>query len=154
MEPDSDYINANYLDGYCKQNTYIATQLNSAMEPDSDYINANYLDGYCKQNAYIATQGPLPHTINDFWRMVWEQHSAMIVSMTRLEEKARIKCEQYWPGSIGLTNGSGVGDNNSTMNGGNHSNSVLLSCKPSPSISSRLNTSSSITSFDLGLGFG
>ncbi|XP_069386318.1 protein tyrosine phosphatase receptor type Db isoform X9 [Paralichthys olivaceus] len=73
--------------------------------PGSDYINANYIDGYRRQNAYVATQGSLPETFGDFWRMVWEQHTANIIMMTKLEEKSRmpsyffskVKCDQYWP---------------------------------------------------------
>ncbi|XP_064146587.1 receptor-type tyrosine-protein phosphatase delta isoform X13 [Loxodonta africana] len=71
----------------------------SAIEgiPGSDYVNANYIDGYRKQNAYIATQGSLPETFGDFWRMMWEQRSATVVMMTKLEERSRVKCDQYWP---------------------------------------------------------
>ncbi|XP_075452586.1 receptor-type tyrosine-protein phosphatase delta isoform X39 [Ascaphus truei] len=71
----------------------------SAIEgiPGSDYINSNYIDGYRKQNAYIATQGSLPETFGDFWRMMWEQRGATVVMMTKLEERSRVKCDQYWP---------------------------------------------------------
>lgn len=64
--------------------------------PGSDYINGNYIDGYRRQNAYIATQGPLPETLSDFWRMVWEQRTCTIVMMTRLEEKSRVGLLYYW----------------------------------------------------------
>ncbi|XP_069195928.1 tyrosine-protein phosphatase Lar isoform X6 [Procambarus clarkii] len=76
--------------------------------PGSDYINANFCDGYRKQNAYIATQGPLPETFGDLWRMLWEQRSCTIVMMTKLEERTRIKCDQYWPARVSAMETYGI----------------------------------------------
>lgn len=70
-------------------------------DPTTDYINANFVDGYKQKNAYISTQGPLPKTSYDFWRMVWEQHCLLIIMTTRVMERGRAKCGQYWEPSEG-----------------------------------------------------
>ncbi|KAI1891504.1 hypothetical protein AGOR_G00144490 [Albula goreensis] len=73
-------------------------QLSSAGgDQGSDYINASYIDGYKEAKKYIAAQGPKDETVVDFWRMVWEQQSSIIVMVTRCEEGNRNKCAQYWP---------------------------------------------------------
>uniref|UniRef100_A0A8C2MR23 protein-tyrosine-phosphatase n=1 Tax=Cricetulus griseus TaxID=10029 RepID=A0A8C2MR23_CRIGR len=66
-------------------------------EPGSDYINASFMPGLWSPKEFIATQGPLPHTVGDFWRMVWEQQSHTLVMLTNCMESGRVKCEHYWP---------------------------------------------------------
>ncbi|KAM9072644.1 phosphatidylinositol phosphatase PTPRQ isoform 7-T8 [Megaptera novaeangliae] len=65
--------------------------------PGSDYINASYVSGYLCPNEFIATQGPLPGTVGDFWRMVWETRAKTLVMLTQCFEKGRIRCHQHWP---------------------------------------------------------
>jgi len=62
-------------------------------EEFSDYINASWVN----DNTYIATQGPLPQTIFDFWRMVWQYDVQIILMLTKILENGRMKCHKYWP---------------------------------------------------------
>ncbi|XP_074833589.1 tyrosine-protein phosphatase non-receptor type 7 [Carettochelys insculpta] len=66
-------------------------------QEDEGYINANYIRGYggCPRE-YIATQGPMLNTVVDFWQMVWQEGSPLIVMITKLKE-GKEKCVHYWP---------------------------------------------------------
>ncbi|TKS76658.1 Tyrosine-protein phosphatase non-receptor type 12 [Collichthys lucidus] len=64
---------------------------------DTDYINASFIKGVSGSRAYIATQGPLPHTVLDFLRMLWEYNIKVVVMACREFEMGKKKCERYWP---------------------------------------------------------
>ncbi|GAB1610995.1 tyrosine-protein phosphatase non-receptor type 9-like isoform X1 [Argonauta hians] len=85
-----------YLDVLCYDHSRVVLSKVDE-DPSSDYINANFVDGYRHKKAYITTQGCLSRTTNDFWKMVWEQKCLVIVMLTRIMERNRLKCEQYWP---------------------------------------------------------
>uniref|UniRef100_A0A7E4ZS92 protein-tyrosine-phosphatase n=1 Tax=Panagrellus redivivus TaxID=6233 RepID=A0A7E4ZS92_PANRE len=71
----------------------------------NDYINANYiginqekypeLQGFTKK--YIATQACLDTTVENFWRMVWQEKCPIIVMLTQEYERNKAKCVKYWP---------------------------------------------------------
>lgn len=66
-------------------------------DPSSDYINANYINGYHKSKAYICTQGPVEKTVSDFWRMVWQEEICKFIMAANLVEDGKRKVERYWP---------------------------------------------------------
>eukprot|EP00049_Salpingoeca_infusionum_P005467 m.92230 g.92230 ORF g.92230 m.92230 type:complete len:1382 (+) comp12982_c0_seq1:361-4506(+) len=64
---------------------------------DGDYYNANFIADDARDDAYIACQGPTPNTMEDFWRMIYQQRVGMIVMVTNCVEGGKVKCHQYWP---------------------------------------------------------
>ncbi|BFZ11376.1 hypothetical protein BsWGS_14415 [Bradybaena similaris] len=62
-----------------------------------DYINASYVEGYKREELFIATQGPTKAILGDFAQMLWEQQVEKVVMLTNLVEDGKLKCERYWP---------------------------------------------------------
>jgi protein tyrosine phosphatase len=71
--------------------------IGDTMDDGSDYINASWMPGFHSRREFIAAQGPLPATVDDFWRMVWEYNCRAVVMLTRCVENGKIKCDHYWP---------------------------------------------------------
>ncbi|XP_071953126.1 uncharacterized protein [Antedon mediterranea] len=66
-------------------------------DPDSDYYNASYIDGYNNTEHYIACQGPNKNSLGDFWRMIWQKDIKVMVMLTNIFEGTKEKCKKYWP---------------------------------------------------------
>eukprot|EP00038_Savillea_parva_P006576 m.164608 g.164608 ORF g.164608 m.164608 type:complete len:723 (+) comp12447_c0_seq1:54-2222(+) len=68
-------------------------------DPRTEYINANFVrgpDGNPKH--YVCAMGPKPTTVDQYWRMLWQEKPFAIVMITGIIEKGQPKCERYWPG--------------------------------------------------------
>jgi len=96
-----------YTDVLCYDHTRVVLDRDDN-DRESDYINANFVDGYKQRKAFISMQGPLPRTFIDTWQMVWELRVLVIVMTTRTVERHRTKCGQYWPELEGTSIECGV----------------------------------------------
>uniref|UniRef100_A0AAR2JFG6 protein-tyrosine-phosphatase n=1 Tax=Pygocentrus nattereri TaxID=42514 RepID=A0AAR2JFG6_PYGNA len=61
----------------------------------SNYINAALMDSHKQPAAFIVTQHPLPNTVADFWRLVFDYNCSSIVMLNEMD--AAQLCMQYWP---------------------------------------------------------
>ncbi|XP_036405186.1 receptor-type tyrosine-protein phosphatase kappa isoform X8 [Megalops cyprinoides] len=61
----------------------------------SNYINAALLDSYRQPAAFIVTQHPLPNTVKDFWRLVYDYGCTSLVMLNEIDLAQG--CPQYWP---------------------------------------------------------
>jgi protein-tyrosine phosphatase len=71
-------------------------KINELDQSGDDYINASLLIPPFGRRSYIATQAPLPSTFLDFWKVIWEQNTRVVVMLTREVEMGRVKCHKYW----------------------------------------------------------
>ncbi|XP_075238422.1 uncharacterized protein LOC142334339 [Lycorma delicatula] len=80
--------------------TRVYLSVSEGEEPLTEYINANYIKGpKGEEKFYIACQAPMQSTVNDFWKMIWEQQCKIILMLTDLHENGVEKCCDYLPPS-------------------------------------------------------
>lgn len=91
------------IKAYDQTRVRLSERTSNGMTAGSDYINANFVLGYKERKKFICAQGPMDSTVNDFWRMIWEQHLEIIVMLTNLEEYNKAKCAKYWPEQVNDT---------------------------------------------------
>ena len=61
-----------------------------------DFANASFIyDSNPKQPVFIASQSPMPSTITQFWKMVWEWNVSTIVMLSVVREKGDVKGCRY-----------------------------------------------------------
>lgn len=96
-EVGSDYINASFIDVSIEHNSFVQS-CTTLFAPYSYFFLFFFvicclvviIQGYCRRKVYIATQAPLPCTLEDYWRMIWEQGSCVIVMLTKEEEAGKV----------------------------------------------------------------
>jgi protein tyrosine phosphatase len=90
-----------YYDVLPHKETRVVLQPASADVPlESDYINASHVDRDFSggiRHKCVCTQAPVPESMQDFWHMVWQERSTLILMLTPLRDKERVKATQYWP---------------------------------------------------------
>lgn len=73
------------------------TVTKTKMNNETDYINANFVDGFGGDPIYIAAQAPVPDGFNAFWQMIWEQDCRYVIMVTNEVEGGKLKAHRYWP---------------------------------------------------------
>ena len=76
------------------------------------YINASYIGVIFRANYFITTQAPKDKTINDFWRMVYEEKAKVVVMLCNFEEGGKKKCANYLPSENNQNNQNDQNDQN------------------------------------------
>uniref|UniRef100_A0A1I8EKW1 Protein-tyrosine phosphatase n=1 Tax=Wuchereria bancrofti TaxID=6293 RepID=A0A1I8EKW1_WUCBA len=88
-----------YRDVFCVDETRVV--LNYPPKTTNDYIHANWVDVVSMKQRFICTQAPKENTVEDFWRMVWQESCRSIIMLCNIMECGKKKCEQYWPAEEG-----------------------------------------------------